>query len=108
MTERIALESVASEFSLDRITGTAHAASFRISALDHEAGDYTVEDQAVIKALSREGEKIVYGVRGNFGLEFRFDDAAVFHGDCDNWILCHSVSSFPIATVSRSDWDLSR
>ena len=49
--QRVILIAIAPELSLDGISGTAHAGSLRISALDHESGDDAVEDQSVIEAL---------------------------------------------------------
>ena len=38
------------ELTADGIAGAAHAGAVGAAALDHEAGDDPVEDQAVIKA----------------------------------------------------------
>ena len=42
------LHAVKEEFALDAVAWAAHAGAIRATALDHEAGDHTVEDQTVI------------------------------------------------------------
>ena len=45
-----------------------------------------MEDHAVVKALIYQGNKVIDGVRCNFGIELCLDDIAVFHFDGHNGI----------------------
>ena len=47
----VVLKSVLGELTLDAVIRAAGACACRISALDHESRDDTVEDQAVIEAF---------------------------------------------------------
>lgn len=62
MLKRV-VEAVAAEFTLDMITRTTRTAAFRISPLDHEALDNTMENDAIIEAFLNEGYKIGYNIR---------------------------------------------
>jgi hypothetical protein len=42
------------ELVLERVAGTTGAGTGRISALNHEIGDHSVEDDAVVEALAGE------------------------------------------------------
>ena len=90
---QVILEPIRSKFAADLIARAAHAGAFRVAALDHEARDNAVEGQAVIKALFCEGNKVIYRVRRNLGVQLGLDDVAVFHFDGNNRI-CH-VSHTP-------------
>ena len=59
-------KAVAGELAPDVIAGAAHAAAVRAPALDHEARDDPVEDQAVIKALVGQGDEVGHRV-GSLG-----------------------------------------
>ena len=72
-------EAVGGEFASDAVAGAAGAGALGVAALDHKAGDDPVEDHAVVKALVNQGDKVVDGVGGHFGVELRLDDVAVFH-----------------------------
>ena len=76
---QIVLEAVRGELALDAVAGTAHAGALRVAALDHKAGDDAVEDQSVVKSLADEGNKVVDGVRRDFGIKLSLDNVAVFH-----------------------------
>lgn len=80
------IEPVGAELALDAVAGATHAAAFGIAALDHEAGNHAVENGAIVKALFREGNKVIDCVGRDGGVQLCFDDAAVFHFDGDNGI----------------------
>ena len=50
-----------------------------------------MENQTVVEALLNETDEIVDGIGGDVRIEFRFHDIAVFHGNCNDWILCHFI-----------------
>ena len=79
-------EAVAGELALDGIAGAAHAGALGVAALDHEAGDDPVEDQAVVEVGGHQGDEVRHGVRRDFGIQLGLDDAAVFHFDGDDGI----------------------
>ena len=58
-------ETILGKFSFDGITGTSHAVAVGTAALDHEARNYPVEDQAVIEPLLHQVDKIVDSIRSN-------------------------------------------
>ena len=80
-------EAVAGELALDVVAGAAHAVAVGTAALDHEAGDHPVEDQAVIKAPVGQGDEIVDRVGGLLGVQLAGHDGAVFHGDGNDGVL---------------------
>jgi hypothetical protein len=47
--------------------GTAAAGSRRVAGLEHEVGDYTVEEEVVVVAASGEGFKVFAGLEGLVG-----------------------------------------
>ena len=81
MLERILREPVVPEFAFDLISGPAGAPAQRAAALDHEAGDDPVKDQAVVKALADQIFEVFHRVRRVFRQQLQFDPAAVFHFD---------------------------
>ena len=80
MLERI-VHAVCLEFPLDAVAGVAVPLAERTAALEHEAGNDAVEDQAVVKAFFDERNKIVDGIGCDIGIQLGGDHAAVFHGD---------------------------
>ena len=86
-------EAVEQELALDAVAGAAHAGALGTAALDHEAGDDPVEDQAVVVALLTQGNEVCNALRCLVGIQLAFDDTAVFHGDLKSRI-CHIVSPF--------------
>ena len=56
---QVVLEAVLGELALDAVARAAHACAVRVAALDHEAVNDPVEDEAVIKALFYETDKII-------------------------------------------------
>ena len=87
------------KFSFDTVAGAAHPGALGITALDHETRDNPVKDQAVIKALTSQREKIANRLRRSIRIEFSDNLAAVLHLNCDNGILCHMMTSCLIAIV---------
>ena len=86
---KVVLEAVLAELTLDGVAGAAHAGALGVAALDHEAGDDPVEDQAVVKALVHQRNEVVDGVGGDVGVQLGLHDAAVFHLEGNDRILCH-------------------
>ena len=56
-----------------------------VAALDHEAGDDPVEDQAVIEAVLHQSDEVGHGVGRDFGIQLRLDHVAVFHFEWLRW-----------------------
>lgn len=83
--------TVLGELALDIVARTAHARALGTAALNHEALDDAVKDQAVIEPLVDQADEIVDGDRGDLGVKLRLDDAAVFHINSNNRILCHKL-----------------
>ena len=82
VVDQVVLEAVSGELPLDGVAGAAHAGAVGAAALDHEAGDNPVEDQAVVVALLDQADEIVDRVGGHVGVELRLHDAAVPMGFC--------------------------
>ena len=89
---QIIFYAILRKFTLDGITGASGSVSVRISALDHETLDDSVENQSVIKFFVDQADKIVYGNRGGFRIKLSLYDISVFHSDCYNRILCHKIN----------------
>ena len=84
------VEAVLGELTFDAVARAAHAGSIRAAALDHEAVDDAVEDQAVIEALFHQADEIVYGVGSNLRIKLRFHNVAICHSNGNDRILCHN------------------
>ena len=54
--------TILGKFSLDSISRAAGSVSIRISTLDHESTDNTMEDKPVIKAFLHQTDEVVDGV----------------------------------------------
>ena len=96
--------------ALDGVARAAHAGAFRVTALDHEAADHPVEDQAVIEALARQAQEIIDCVRSLVRIQLHLHHAAVLHRDRYNRILhnmfllySHRSSSDRIRSYSTID-----
>ena len=102
LVAEVVLHAVELELALDAVAGAAHAVAVGTAALDHEAGDDPVEDQAVIEALIGQRDEVVDRVGGFLGVQLAGHDAAVLHGDGDNGI-GHSYRflSFMVRSISR-------
>ena len=82
-------KAVVAELAFDLIAGAADADSLRAAALDHEAGDDPVEDEAVVEALIHQVFKVVDRVGSVFGQQFDLDLAAILHFDDDHFLLLY-------------------
>ena len=89
MLQRI-VEAILAELAADVVARAAHTGSIRAAALDHEAVDDAVEDQAIIKALLYQADEVVYGVGSNFRIKLRFHNVTIGHGNGNDGILCHN------------------
>ena len=87
--------AVVGELALDGVAGAAHAVAVGAAALDHEAGDHPVEDQAVVEAGLHQADEVVHRVGSHLGVELGDHLAAVLHLNGDNGVLSHVISSFP-------------
>ena len=58
-----AVPEIRMELVGNRVTGTAGTVAFRAAALDHEAVDDAMEDQAVVEALLDQRDEIARGLR---------------------------------------------
>ena len=65
---QVVTDAVGLELALDAVAGAAHAGAVGAAALDHEAGDDPVEDQAVIKTGVGEGDEIPHALRSDVGV----------------------------------------
>ena len=59
---QIILDAVEEELALDAVAGAAHAGALGAAALDHEAGDDTVEDQAVVEAGIGQSDEVAHAL----------------------------------------------
>ena len=87
------VDAIDLELALDAVAGTAHAGALMIAALDHEARDNAVEDQAVIEALVCQRDEVAHGLGRDLGIQLCDDLAAVLHFDRNDRILCHKKPS---------------
>ena len=78
---QVVLDAVEEELALDAVAGAAHAGAFGTAALDHEAGNDSVEDQTVIKMVAAQVDEVADALGRFVGVQLALDDAAVFHGD---------------------------
>ena len=93
VAERV-FEPVLGKFAADAVAGAARAGTGGVAALNHEAADDAVEDQAVIEAFIDQADEVVDGLRGEVGIELRRDHIAVFHGDRYQRIDCFHCIRF--------------
>ncbi|MNL77320.1 hypothetical protein D3C87_2034690 [compost metagenome] len=82
--QKVVCESVRGEFTCNAISWTAHTGAFGVTALNHKAGNHAMENRPVVEALLNQGDKVVYGVGSNFGIELGFDNTAVIHLNGDD------------------------
>ena len=83
---QLIVHAVEQELALDAVAGTAHAGALGAAALDHEAGNDAVEDEAVIKAAVCQRDEVIDRLRRDIRVELGGDDAAVFHFNGHNRI----------------------
>ena len=67
MTQVVA-DAVGLELALDAVAGAAHTGAVGAAALNHEAVDAAVEDQAVIETGVGERDKIPHALRSDVGV----------------------------------------
>ena len=87
---QVVLDAVEEELTLDAVAGATHAGALGAAALDHEAGDDTVEDQAVIVVVLSQIDEIGNALGCLVGIQLALDNTAVFHGDLKSRI--HNIS----------------
>ena len=80
---QVVLDAVEKELALDAVAGAAHAGALGAAALNHEAGDDSVEDQTIIKMVIAQVDEVADALGRFVGIQLAFDDAAVFHGDLE-------------------------
>ena len=97
---QIIIETVLAEFSLYAVARAAHAGTLRISALDHKAGNDSVENEPVIKVMVYKADEVVDGVRSLVRIELHLDNAVVLHGYGYYWIL-HGSCPFYINILNK-------
>ena len=78
---QVVLDTVEKELALDAVAGAAHAGALGAAALNHEAGNDSVEDQTIIKMVIAQVDEVADALGRFVGIQLAFDDAAVFHGD---------------------------
>ena len=79
--------SVSAELAYDLFIRSAHSVTLGISALDHKAGDDSVEYESVIESLAYKLFKILYCNGGSLGIKVDLDHAAVFQFDYNHILL---------------------
>ena len=89
------------ELALDRVAGAADADTLRVAALDHEAADDAVEDNAVIEFVLYQRDEVIDRVGSYLGVELRLYDIAVFHFD-GYYGIAHQCLSFNVLSMSRA------
>ena len=80
---QVVLDTVEKELALDAVAGAAHAGALGAAALNHEAGNDSVEDQTIIKMVIAQVDEVADALGRFVGIQLAFDDAAVFHGDLE-------------------------
>ena len=78
---QVVLDAVEKELALDAVAGAAHAGALGAAALNHEAGNDSVEDQTVIKMVAAQVDEVADALGRFVGVQLALDDAAVFHGN---------------------------
>ena len=58
---------------LMRVAGAAHAGASGVAALNHEAGDDAVEDQAVVEALFDQVDEVLDGIGRDVRVQLGLD-----------------------------------
>ncbi len=73
------IPAVCAELSLDVFLCAAHTVAERVAALDHKAGDDSMEGETVVESLGNELLKVLYGDGRRVGIKLYLDPCAVFH-----------------------------
>ena len=92
----VVLYAVGSKFALDVPARAAGTVALGTAALNHEAGDDTVERQAVIKALLHQLFEVLAGDRGNLRIQLDLDLLSVFHFDNYHFDYLLSAGQMPV------------
>ena len=100
---KIIFYAVLGKLALDRIAGTAHAASLRVAALDHESFNDAVEDQPVIEILISKLLKIINGDRGDIRIKLPLHNTAILHCDRNCIFLIHRILLIYLAFLFRGE-----
>lgn len=78
---------IASEFTINLIARTTVANAIGAAALDHEIGDDTVKNEAIIEAFFSKADEVLNSFRGVFLKELELQDTLVCMDFCDfHWI----------------------
>ena len=72
-------EAVSAEFAVELLVRAAHTVAEGVAALDHKAGDDSVEGESVVEAFLYERFEVSDGLGCVLGIELELDLAAVFH-----------------------------
>ena len=91
---QVIFKAVGGELTLDAVAGAAGTGACGVTALNHKTADDAVKDQAVIKSLLNEGDKVIYRVGSDFRIQFCLENAAVFHFKCYDGVAHGFNSSF--------------
>ena len=83
---KVVLNTVKEELTLNAVAGASHAGAVGTAALNHEAVDYAVESQAVIKSVVYKADEVVDRVRRDFWIKLSLDELAAVHFECNNGI----------------------
>ena len=93
---QVVLHAVEEELALDAVAGAAHAGALGAAALNHEAGDDPVEDQAVIVIVVTQVDEVVNALGGLVGVQLALDNAARLHRDLKSRIHLISLLHSPV------------
>ena len=92
----VVFHAVEEELSLDAVARAAHAGALGAAALDHEAGDAPVEDQAVVVVVACQVDEVVNALGSLVGVQLALDHTSVFHGDLKSRIHLISLLHSPV------------
>ena len=85
-------KAITAELPFDTVARAPCSATLGTSALNHKAGNNPVKDQAIIKPLFYQGDKIVDRIGSYSRKKFRLYQPPVFHLDSYQWIFAHSIT----------------
>ena len=95
MRQRI-VHTIQCEFSLDILTGAAGTVSVGITALHHKSFVDTMKGESVVKAVSRQLQKVLYGNRRRVPVQLHGNLAIILHRDL-HMMLAGGIVLFPAA-----------
>ena len=93
---QVVLHAVEEELALDAVARAAHSGALGAAALDHEAGDDPVEDQAVIVIVVTQVDEVVNALGGLVRVQLALDNAARLHRDLKSRIHLISLLHSPV------------